>query len=233
MTIGILGCDSGAGVTQLAIALCSYCCSKHRKKVAYLELHARNEISQLIPEQKLYASMKQSSNTVSKNISISDRQPGTCFQFHGIDIYPHVSEHMIPSLLNHGYEYLILDIGSLKEADFSEFLRCDQKIIVGSMAPWKLWRYEEFFRQFSNTENLGEGFHYLMQIGTTADISQFLKSHHISMVPVPFIKNPFQLEKELFPFMEGLLAEPINSSAACRGSGKYITKRNPRISFGK
>lgn len=213
MTIGIMGCDTGVGVTHLAIALCNYCCSKQRKKVAYLELHARAEISQLIPESKLYSALKPHSAKHTLKSNLSDSTSCPChFQFRGVDYYPHVSDSMIPALLNQGYDYLILDIGSIKEADYSEFLRCDRKLVVGSVAPWKLWRYEEFFRQFVNSQNLGEGFHYLLQMGTWADTSHFIKSHHISMVPIPFIKNPFRLEKELFLFLEELLAEPRTGS---------------------
>ena len=47
LTIGILGCSRGAGVTHLALALCSYCSSKRGKSCAYLELHARREIAHL------------------------------------------------------------------------------------------------------------------------------------------------------------------------------------------
>lgn len=213
MTIGIMGCDAGVGATHLALALCSYCCSKRRKRVAYLELHARNEISQLMPESKLYSALKPLHAKQNSKNALSDSTSCQCyFQFHGVDYYPHVSDAMMPALLNQGYDYLILDIGNLNGADYSEFLRCDRKLVIGSVAPWKLWRYEEFFRQFDNSQNLGEGFHYLLQMGSWADDSRFLKSHHISMVPIPFIKNPFLIEKELFLFLEGLLAEPRTGS---------------------
>lgn len=131
-----------------------------------------------------------------------------CFKLHGVDYYPHVSGSEIPALLNQGYDYLILDIGSLEEADFSEFLRCDHKLVLGSLSPWKLWTYEEFFRQFDNSQNLGEGFEYLVQAGTAKNISHFSRAHRISMAVVPFIKNPFRIEKELFLSFGSLLAAP-------------------------
>lgn len=131
-----------------------------------------------------------------------------CFKLHGVDYYPRVTGSELPVLLNQGYDYLILDIGSLREADFSEFLRCDRKLVLGSLAPWKLGTYEDFFRQFDNSPNLGEGFDYLVQTGTAKNISHFSKTHRISMAAVPFIKNPFRLEKELFLFFGSLLAAP-------------------------
>lgn len=220
MTIGIMGCDSGTGVTHLAIALCSYCCSKQRKRAAFLELHTRNEISQLIPESELFSAMNApsrifcspevhcSTSPLGTSHALESGQGSLHFKFHGVDYYPHVSDNEIPALLNRGYDYLILDMGSLKEADLSEFLRCDRKLVLGSLAPWKIWTYEEFFRQFDKSVNLGEGFYYLAQTGTTKKIPQFSKTHHISMSGVPFIKNPFHIEKELFLFLGTLLAAP-------------------------
>lgn len=217
MTIGIMGCDAGIGVTHLAIALCSYCCSKQRKRAALLELHTRNEISQLVPESELCAAMNAHSRTscsaevhskaslFGTSHSLESGQSYLHFKLHGVDYYPHVAGNEVPALLNQGYDYLILDMGSMKEADHSEFLRCDRKLVLGSLAPWKIWTYEEFFRQFSNSVNLGEGFYYLAQTGTTKNIPQFSKAHHISMSGVPFIKNPFQIEKELFLFLGTLL----------------------------
>lgn len=213
-----MGCDSGIGVTHLAIALCSYCCSKQRKRAAFLELHTRNEISQLIPESELFAAMNtQSRASCSAEMHSKVSLLGTShapesgrdklhFKYHGVDYYPHVSGNEVPALLNQGYDYLILDMGSMKEADHSEFLRCDRKLVLGSLAPWKIWTYEEFFRQFDNSVNLGEGFYYLTQTGTAKSIPHFSKAHHISMSGVPFIKNPFRIEKELFLFLGALLA---------------------------
>ncbi len=185
MTIGILGCSSGAGVTHLAIALCNYCTSKQKKKCAYLELHARNEISQLVPEAKL---------------SIPIR---LC----GVDYYPAVAAGEVPALLNRGYDCLVLDVGTPDEGMISEFLRCDRKLILGSLAPWKSWKYEALFQKFADGISLGEGFDYLVQTGSTKELASFSKTHHIKMQLVPFIKNPFHIEKELFPFLGNLSTE--------------------------
>ena len=99
----------------------------------------------------------------------------------------------IPLLLNQGYDYLILDAGALDEGLF--------------LAPWKSWQYESFFQKFTDNIHLGEGFDYLVQTGSTKESVSFSKTHHIKMQTVPFIKNPFCIEKELFPFLGALCAE--------------------------
>ena len=192
MTIGILGCSPGSGVTHLAIALCTYCASKQKKKCAYLELHGRNEISQLISEAKLRAPGVQNRPRI---------------RLCGVDYYPNVTASEVPTLLNLGYDCLILDVGALDEGLLSEFLRCDRKLILGSLAPWKSWKYEAFFQKITDDINLGEGFDYLVQTGSTKELASFSKTHHIKMQVVPFIKNPFHIEKELFPFLGALSTE--------------------------
>lgn len=192
MTIGILGCNFGTGATHLAIALCNYCASKQKKKCAYLELHSRNDISHLFTEAKPYT---------------SDAVSRPRIRFRGVDYYPAVRIDEVPTLLNRGYDCLVLDAGTSEEGMVSEFLRCDRKLILGSLAPWKSWKYEAFFQKFTDDINLGEGFDYLVQTGSAKELASFSKTHHINMQVVPFIKDPFHIEKELFPFLGTLSTE--------------------------
>lgn len=190
----MIGLEAGAGVTHLSIALCSYCASKLGKRTAYLELHARNEISSVCPKTER---------------SDDPESVSSCFRLHGVDYYSTMDSRTIPSLLNQGYDYLIFDSGSFTETDLSEFLRCDRKLILGSLAPWKSEKIQEFFYLLeSNHIQLGESSYYLMQTGNKRDLLNFSKSRHIPVQhvqAVPFIKNPFCIEKEQFPFLQDLL----------------------------
>lgn len=193
-TVGITGLGAGTGVTHLAVSLCSYCASKLGKRTAYAELHARNEIASVCP----------------KTEHSSEPEPAAShFQLHGTDYYPGVDGRLIPTLLNQGYDYLIFDSGNFAETDLSEFLRCDRKLILGSLAPWKSGKIREFFDLLeSNDIYLGESLYYLMQTGSRKDLLYFSKSCHIPIQyvqPVPFIKDPFCIEKEQFPFLQKLL----------------------------
>lgn len=196
ITIGVTGCCSGIGVTHISIALCSFCASKLGKKTAFLEFHGRDEISQFFRDESPAASD-----------SADGRQP--CFHASGVDYYSNLSSHDIPILLNKGYQYLIFDMGSFPEADFQEFLRCDRKLILGSLAPWKTRTWQNFFQYKNKSVNSGEGFYYLLQMGNSKDFLSFSKTYQISrqsMLQIPFIKNPFCIGKELFVFFEELLS---------------------------
>lgn len=192
MTFGVIGCGPGIGVTHLSIALSVFCHSKLKQKAAFLELHSRNEIVEILsPEAR--DSWRQNSTD------------NSAFFYHGVDYYPCISHDAVPALMNQGYDYLFFDMGNICEADLTEFLRCDRKLVLGSLAPWKSEKFEHFFQTFENNINLGEGFYYLVQTGTPKTISDFSRVHHINLHQIPFIKNPFRIEKELFLFLQELL----------------------------
>ena len=75
LTIGILGCTAGAGVTHLAITLSNLCHSKLHKKTALLELHKRKNLSTIPSETTLPCRCG----------FMGDR---TVFDIHGVDYYP-------------------------------------------------------------------------------------------------------------------------------------------------
>lgn len=177
-------------------------------RAAYLELHERNEIARVLNDTQFSAALKQHAKArsrISSHSGTADAKP-FFFTLHGVDYYPHVPYDAVPLLLNRGYDYLIFDLGSFEEADLSEFLRCDAKFILGSLAPWKVWKYDEALKHLSHSVNLGEGCNYLVQMGTSQDISRFSNANGIFLREVPFIKNSFRIEKELFLFFEELLA---------------------------
>lgn len=123
------------------------------------------------------------------------------------DYYPLVTADEIPALYNQGYDCLVLDAGTLEEGLLPEFLRCDRKLVLGSLAPWKSREYEAFFQKFTDNIDLRKGFDYLVQTGNAKESASFSKTHHIYLQTVPFIKNPFRIEKELFPFLGALSTE--------------------------
>ena len=202
-TIGIVGCDPGIGVTHLAISLCNYCASKENLRCAYLELHSRNEVAAIFADTAATPQPPQEGTRL-------------CYTYRNVDYYPQVLSIEIPSLLNLGYDYLIFDMGSLMEADIPEFLRCDRKLVYGSLASWKAPHYEAFFQQFDTYTNLGEGFCYLLQTGVNKTLSQFSKRHHIHLCNVPFINHPFHISRDLFPFFTTILSAGDRTNSISR-----------------
>lgn len=127
------------------------------------------------------------------------------FSIYDVDYYPNTSSEELPSLLNQGYRYLILDMGSMEEVDLPELLRCDKKIILGSLAPWKMDKFRNTYNRFSQTISSGEGFIYLMESGNPKTLRKISGTYHIIVRSVPFIQNPFRIGKEFFSILQELL----------------------------
>jgi hypothetical protein len=181
--IGITGMDAGLGVTHLALSASAYCASKRRMRTALLEFHRRDELSLL---------------------SAQDPSSGF-FCIHNIDCYAQANSAIMPYILNRGYERIIIDMGRIREADISELLRCDARYVISCTAPWKARSLSEFQSYFDESVNLGESFNYLMQTGcnrNSLSISDEVTIPARACRSVPFIRNPFSIEKELFLFLE-------------------------------
>ena len=85
----------------------------------------------------------------------------TIFNIHGVDYYPDVTPDELPGLYNQGYQILLFDFGNFGECCIHEFLRCDRKLVIGSLAPWNIRQYRDLLESLSHYTNLGEGFYCL------------------------------------------------------------------------
>lgn len=191
-SVGICGCEHGCGTTHLTIALANYCASKLRQRTACLELNSTANFQNLTGFESEHAPLFQ-----------KESQNKICI--YGVDYYPNLSPCEIPKIYNQDYHYLLSDFGILTEQTFGEFLRCDQKIIIGSLAPWKQEIYGKFFELYFSNQKQQENFCYLSLFGEKQDMHRFSRKYHISMRQIPFLKNPFHIEKEQFSFLQQLL----------------------------
>lgn len=192
MTIGICGCDRGCGVTHLAIALSNYCASKLRMSTACLELNDTHALRKLTT----FSAVTKPKRSKEGHDYIS---------IYGAHYYPDVDTSMIPEFLNAGYLCLLLDFGTLTGENMGEFLRCDSKIVIGSLSPWK--------RSISNTlqqiplpvKNYLPAVHCFILYGETVNILKQSAACHLSIRSVPFFPDPFHIEKDLFSFLQSML----------------------------
>ncbi len=198
LTIGILGCTAGAGVTHLAITLSNLCHSKLHKKTALLELHKRKNLSTIPSETTLPCRCGFMGNR-------------TVFDIHGVDYYPDITPDELPELYNQGYHILLLDFGSFNECCINEFLRCDRKLVIGSLAPWNIRQYRELLESISHYTNLGEGFYCLTRTESPKQIRDFSRLYQISISSVPSISDPFYIKKEHFSILQEFICWKVSA----------------------
>lgn len=182
--IGICGIHHNVGVTHIALSLANYLCSRHNKRVAYVELNPTGEIR-----------------------SLCTHQTGRdWFSLMGFSLYPEATFQKLSAILGNGYDYYILDMGTLTPNNCGELARCDKRLVVGDIAPWKR---ELFIRQWEPyLKNQIFDRHGVLLLGNSGIKETKIRvsiARDMTVLSVPFLKNPFHLTSIDFPFFEEIL----------------------------
>lgn len=181
ISIGIIGIERGCGATHLAIALANYLQSGMGKKTAFIELSGKNELKEMI----------QKEGKGKKKLL-------------GVSYFTDINTEKIPEIMNSKYEAFVLDLGSDYTAAREEFLRCDRKIVIGSISPWKIFAYEHFIKNVIVAENY-ESWEFLVLFANLSDKKKVQKRYEMHLASVPWIENPFYLKKEDIVFLQKII----------------------------
>ncbi|PXV91008.1 hypothetical protein C8E03_10415 [Lachnotalea glycerini] len=188
-TVAILGTEKGNGVTHLAIMLGNYITSKLLKRTAILELNRSRAFLQL---QESYG------KNIKKETSLN------YFEISQVSYYYNVQIEMLGKIYNEEYEYIILDMGTNNVSNIDEFLKCDIKIMLGNLKPWK---NKVYFQYIEDQIALGyaEKIKFVVQSGTFVDICEVKKAYGIDMSSAPFEPDPFLIHGCNFEFLNQLI----------------------------
>ncbi len=181
ISIGIIGTGSGCGTTHLAIALANYLQSGLGKQTAVIEMPGQHDLEHMI----------------------RDECRGKQELFH-VQYFTGIGVGKIPEILNSGYEAFVLDCGGDYQAAREEFLRCDRKLVMGSISPWKVSAFEHFMRNIIAIENYQQ-WEFLVLFADRTDRKRIQKRYKMHLTSVPWIENPFYLKKEDLIFLQKLL----------------------------
>lgn len=181
-TIGFYGVSPGVGTTHLAIAAAHYAVNEWGVSAAVAELGSRPCIRDL--------------DTCS--------QDADHFVIDGVGYYPQMESARMPELLNSTYRYVILDMGC-EESCWQEFLRCDLKYVIASLSPWRI-RQAQVFMDMHEKEHTNNYFTALLTVtGNVYEKKKFQRTYHVPVRTIPFIADPFWLEKDQLSFFQELL----------------------------
>lgn len=145
------------------------------------------------------------------------------FELHGIDFFPKTTAEMYLQILSAGYQYVVLDLGSivritednLQPYDYSrEFIRADAQILTAGAAEWDfinvlnaidafhLWKWKKHWNILINFSDSN----------AFQKINQYLNNKEKDLLQISFLKNsfspdPFQINDEVDRLYRGLLRE--------------------------
>ena len=173
----------GAGTTSVSLALSHFLCNKQKKKTAYIELNASDEI-------RFIKGKKQ-------------KEP---FSYMRIALFPNVTLSSLPTILQMDFEYFILDMGVLNTYTAEQFSHCHKQFIVGSLNSWKRQKTLEKLENLIKNKMIYQDTVTFIRISTEkkSTLSPFSKPFN-KIVDAPYIPNPFQISFDSFGFYETLL----------------------------
>lgn len=122
----------------------------------------------------------------------------------GVHYFTDIYVGKMPEIMNSGYEAFVLDLGVDYDTVREEFLRCDRKIVVGSISPWKISAYEHFLKDVIALENYGS-WEFLVLFANLLDKKSIQKRYGVHMLSVPWIGNPFCLDHKDMVFLQKII----------------------------
>lgn len=128
------------------------------------------------------------------------------FSYMHILMYPSATLSLLPDILCQPTEYFVLDFGVLNSNTYQAFARCDYKIMLGNICPWKWEHYSQILKKLSTEHwNFYKDMKLLGIPGEKENLKKVHKYVSNSIMPVPFIENPFRITSANFGFFNRLL----------------------------
>ena len=175
--IGIAGVAAGAGVTHFTIALANYSATVKKRKTAVIELSGNHAFEEL-------------------------GQTDHAFVMQQVSYYPNLLHHQIPEVLKEDYEVILLDLGSTYHRIRMELLRCNEKLIVGSSAPWRSREYIRFVLDEMGEDGRAKATIYLTNNGMRKDKNEIKRQIRRPVYDIPFLPDPFSIGKSQYDFFQ-------------------------------
>lgn len=175
--IGIAGVTAGAGVTHLTIALANYSATVKKRKTAVIELSGNHAIEEL-------------------------GDTGNVFRMQHVTYYPNCLQQQVPEVLKEDYEVILLDLGCTYHRIRMELLRCNEKLIVGSSAPWRSREYARFVLDEMGEDGKAKATVYLTNLGMKRDKNEIKRQISQPVYDIPFLPDPFSIEKSQYAFFQ-------------------------------
>ena len=173
LVIGVTGCDRGVGVTHFTFMLAAFLKQHLHKSVAVLDFSDGNDYMNLYSEYYSNASPPQEN-----------------FLIHQIYFYPKINKRCITNVINENFDVIIIDFSTNMRKYLEEFLRCDEKYVVGSTCDWKIRTFEKFIEDSKHYVG-NHLWKYLIPYAQEKELTWLRKEYEITTVSVPFNQNPF------------------------------------------
>lgn len=189
LVIGILGTHKGCGVTHLGILLANYLSEYAGCRTAFLECSPQKDLQYL------------------QDYIFGETEDGVereAFKIHHVTYHNNIKDQDIAEIIGDAYDCVILDLGTDFLRYKNEFLRCDKRIIVSSLAIWKRHELEGFIKSTSHIK-FNNQWIYAIPFGQSRDINKAVKDYKRKIYGVPYEPDPFILSTHMIQKLQKLI----------------------------
>lgn len=188
LSIGITSVFKGAGATHLGLMLTSCISEGLGLRTAYLHCQNSKDIAYLY----------------NYFHSLNEKESQEAFTVANATFYPYVSSEKIAPILARGYDSVVLDFGIDYSEYKEEYLRCDKKITVGSLNPWKRFYLEEFISKSENITGSAEWI-YAVTHTDSKTAKKGAKLLQKKFTVIPYLEDPFYLSAEAMNITKSII----------------------------
>lgn len=178
ITIGIIGVNSGIGVTHTSLLFAQYL-NQLKQKTALVELNSTGAFQSI---QRAYEG---------SHLTLEDRD----FHMKGVHYYKHHESIHLLNILSKSYDYVIMDIGSCESPYFDEFLRSDRSIVIGHAIEWKREELIDFWNHHKNESNASKWM-FCILFSNKQEVKELNKHLNKKVYLIPFHPDPFILHPD-------------------------------------
>lgn len=180
--IGILGQEAGLGVTHLSVALANYTAKRLKAKTALVEVEERNALA-----------------------SLAENKAEEAFYLDGVVYFPSVLTRKLGFVYSMDFEYMILDLGRDSQWAREELMRCDGRLIVGSLCPWRKAEYYEYMKRLQEYAGKPDMYTFLALFEDKIEIKKCRRTNKVQVQSIPFIADPFHAKGKEAEFLHSLI----------------------------
>lgn len=190
VTCGVMGAGAGCGVTHFTLLFANHLTAIEGKKTAVLEWGRCHAIGALCAVCTGRDIMTDRLGAEPVPVTILD-----------VDHFPDGGARELAWCQKEGYDYILLDLGRVQEADKGAFLQCGQRFFLGALNEWRL----EELLGWKDLMLSGKGrWTYLAAFGSEGARREIWRRYRISFGQIPYAPDVFTIDRETAVFFKRL-----------------------------
>lgn len=187
--VGVCSTHSGAGATHFSMLLATYFSEWLGLKTVYIDFKDGDGLDQL----KEYFLRNKEKYIYNGNFTVGR-----------ITFYNKEHLYKLSEIIGGNYNCIILDMGDQFMENKNEFLRCDIKIILSSLAIWQQNKLNLFLENIDDAL-LGKDWKYVIPFIDEKAIKEGIGTYHINLWQMPYQPDPFTINTRVVRFFDKLM----------------------------